>query len=473
MNPYSFRIFYNSALRPLIEFLQSQIHLRVEWVEFSESTRSLWESDEYAIRILTDEAFDHYPNYILLSFVEQPHLNFEPNSVQLYRDDTDPTKMAYNAHLLVCSIQQKVMALQEKAMLSEKRILNEMIEQEVEQRLDSLANEHLFYRKQQEARALLLSEISHLITSAYRRLEGNVTSENSSEVNKSTNLLLKAINSWNEGIGKNHKLMDASLRSTSLRKMLKKWESPSFLLPGIDQIKLEEVSGRDCDVLLDFNYFTFALSELLSMSGEELGGQLIISFKIQKLDAQVQLEIDGLDPSIDDHASFGVIKRLFTHAGCEDIYLDPDYRLILTFQQVQNKQQLQDHFKTEIQNHTRGLKALAADDNDINLLVNVTLLTDLGFDVVEAANGEKAKELIQDQAFDFYLLDIRMPYADGFEVARFAKETYPQKNAKGILCTAYPDEVDRSKLADIGIQDVIEKPLNEKSLLKSLSKLYL
>ncbi|MCB6313985.1 response regulator, partial [Gordonibacter pamelaeae] len=57
---------------------------------------------------------------------------------------------------------------------------------------------------------------------------------------------------------------------------------------------------------------------------------------------------------------------------------------------------------------------IADDDYEIREIVR-TLLIQEGYAVVEARNGKEALQLI-DESIDLYILDIMMPYMDGYEV---------------------------------------------------------
>lgn len=57
------------------------------------------------------------------------------------------------------------------------------------------------------------------------------------------------------------------------------------------------------------------------------------------------------------------------------------------------------------------------DDESIRVIVRMCL-TDEGYEVRDAANGQSALELLEDFQPDLILLDLRMPVMDGWEFAR-------------------------------------------------------
>ena len=63
-------------------------------------------------------------------------------------------------------------------------------------------------------------------------------------------------------------------------------------------------------------------------------------------------------------------------------------------------------------------------------------LTDGGYQVETAKEGEEALEAIAERDFGVVVLDLRLPGKDGIEVLREARAKRPQ--LKGIIITAYP-----------------------------------
>ena len=72
------------------------------------------------------------------------------------------------------------------------------------------------------------------------------------------------------------------------------------------------------------------------------------------------------------------------------------------------------------------MKVLVAEDDPFIRDMAVAELEDAGFEVVQATTGGQALRLLQtDIAIDALLTDIRMPEANGWEVARAYRERFP------------------------------------------------
>jgi two-component system response regulator YesN len=80
--------------------------------------------------------------------------------------------------------------------------------------------------------------------------------------------------------------------------------------------------------------------------------------------------------------------------------------------------------------------------------------------VGEAANGQAALSMIQDQAIDILVTDIRMPLMDGLELTRQVKDILP--NVKVILISSYSDFEFAREAVKLGVVvDYLLKPTME------------
>ena len=91
-------------------------------------------------------------------------------------------------------------------------------------------------------------------------------------------------------------------------------------------------------------------------------------------------------------------------------------------------------------------------------------LTDGGYQVETAEEGEEALKTIAEQDVGVVLLDMRLPGKDGLEVLREAKVQSPQ--LKGIIITAYPSVETAVEAMKIGAIDYLTKPFDLNDLEK-------
>jgi DNA-binding NarL/FixJ family response regulator len=101
-------------------------------------------------------------------------------------------------------------------------------------------------------------------------------------------------------------------------------------------------------------------------------------------------------------------------------------------------------------------KVVIADDHALirNGLLQV-LESFSKYEVIQAKNGKEALELIQEHAPSLAILDIEMPVANGFEVAKFVKES--ELPTAIIFLTMYNDEEIFNQALDIGVKGYVLK----------------
>jgi two-component system response regulator (stage 0 sporulation protein F) len=82
-------------------------------------------------------------------------------------------------------------------------------------------------------------------------------------------------------------------------------------------------------------------------------------------------------------------------------------------------------------------RILVADDEMSIRLLYSEELKEEGYDVVTAANGKEALEIVSREPLDLVILDIKMPEMSGIEVLRQIKEKFP--NLPVLLSSAYSE----------------------------------
>lgn len=82
-----------------------------------------------------------------------------------------------------------------------------------------------------------------------------------------------------------------------------------------------------------------------------------------------------------------------------------------------------------------GLTALVVEDNLMNRVWLKRYIEDLGFNVLEAADGEKGWLMVQEYRPDIIITDIRMPLMDGKELLLHVRENEQIKHTPIIFCT--------------------------------------
>ncbi len=95
-------------------------------------------------------------------------------------------------------------------------------------------------------------------------------------------------------------------------------------------------------------------------------------------------------------------------------------------------------------------------------------LTNSGYQVETAKEGDEALRAIGERDFGIAVLDLKLPGKDGLEVLREAKERNPQ--IKGIIITAYPSVETAVEAMKMGAIDYLPKPFDLNELEELISK---
>ena len=114
---------------------------------------------------------------------------------------------------------------------------------------------------------------------------------------------------------------------------------------------------------------------------------------------------------------------------------------------------------------------LLVEDNAINQEVAITYLGLLGCEVLSAADGVEALDLMAGNTFDLILMDCQMPRMDGYETTRKIRETEADGNGNTIIAlTAHITNEDRNKCLAAGMDDYMGKPYQVDTLKRILHK---
>ncbi|MEW6448477.1 MAG: response regulator transcription factor [Bacillota bacterium] len=110
----------------------------------------------------------------------------------------------------------------------------------------------------------------------------------------------------------------------------------------------------------------------------------------------------------------------------------------------------------------RPLRILVVDDETrIRDLLHKYLAAE-GFEVGEAADGEKALADVRGGTWDLVILDLMLPGRDGWDVCRQIRKTL---DIPVIMLTARGDEVDRVLGLELGADDYIVKPFSPREVV--------
>ncbi|MBK7660717.1 MAG: response regulator [Betaproteobacteria bacterium] len=107
-----------------------------------------------------------------------------------------------------------------------------------------------------------------------------------------------------------------------------------------------------------------------------------------------------------------------------------------------------------------GARVLLVEDNEINQIVALAALEDLGVETTLASDGEAALAMLErpGTTFDAVLMDLHMPGIDGLETTRRLRKRFPAGTLPVIALTAAAFDDDRLRCLEAGMDDFLTKP---------------
>lgn len=104
------------------------------------------------------------------------------------------------------------------------------------------------------------------------------------------------------------------------------------------------------------------------------------------------------------------------------------------------------------------LHILLLEDDMMLLEIIEEFLISLGYEVTSACNGKAAEALAYTQKFDLFILDVNVPYVNGFEFLKSLREL--KNETPAIFITSLSDPKDMKEGFAVGADDYIKKPFD-------------
>lgn len=110
-------------------------------------------------------------------------------------------------------------------------------------------------------------------------------------------------------------------------------------------------------------------------------------------------------------------------------------------------------------------RILVIEDTDDNRRILRDLLSNAGFELIEATDGEQGVAAAAAQRPDLILMDIQLPVIDGYEASRRIKANPELRHIPIIAITSYALAGDEQKTAAAGCEGYVAKPFSPRQVL--------
>jgi DNA-binding response OmpR family regulator len=114
---------------------------------------------------------------------------------------------------------------------------------------------------------------------------------------------------------------------------------------------------------------------------------------------------------------------------------------------------------------------LVAEDSDVIREAIRRELTQAGFDVTTAFDGEEALRISKEQRFDAVSSDVMMPNKDGYELVRALRTDPNYHDVPIVMVTSKDARIDAVRGYDAGADAYLTKPADAEELIRTLDAL--
>lgn len=114
---------------------------------------------------------------------------------------------------------------------------------------------------------------------------------------------------------------------------------------------------------------------------------------------------------------------------------------------------------------------LVIDDEETMRTALRRLFESEGYRVISAADGTQLSDVLDDSPIDLIVLDIGLPWLNGYELAKLLKEHEDLKSIPLIFLSGKTSELDIKRGFEVGCDDYIKKPFDIEKMKKSVRTL--
>lgn len=127
----------------------------------------------------------------------------------------------------------------------------------------------------------------------------------------------------------------------------------------------------------------------------------------------------------------------------------------------------------DLQKKTDIRTILVVDDDEIMRNAMKRILENEGYKVILAIDGLELSKILETSRLDMILLDVNLPWVDGYELCRLIKEHHSLKDVPLILVSARKSKSDIQAGFDAGCNDYVTKPFDIDYITGIINKMLL
>lgn len=129
-----------------------------------------------------------------------------------------------------------------------------------------------------------------------------------------------------------------------------------------------------------------------------------------------------------------------------------------------------DEFR-KLKNKTENKCLLIIEDDETMRNAMKRLFEGEGYNVKTAADGTQLSTVLDDSPIDLIIMDIGLPWINGFELAKLLKEHAELRSIPLIFVSGKTSELDIKRGFDVGADEYIKKPFDIDQMKKTVANL--
>jgi len=151
-------------------------------------------------------------------------------------------------------------------------------------------------------------------------------------------------------------------------------------------------------------------------------------------------------------------------------------KLALEIERIKKKKMLKDKVVSLADYRTLKRKKdpkhlLVVDDDESTRNVLKRLFKKQGYEVLLASDASELVSILESQTIELILLDINLPWVNGFELCKLLKEHDDLKKVPVIFISGRKSEIDKKHAFKLGAHDYITKPFNIQEVTETVRTL--
>ncbi len=115
-------------------------------------------------------------------------------------------------------------------------------------------------------------------------------------------------------------------------------------------------------------------------------------------------------------------------------------------------------------------RVLIVDDSTFTRNIHKQIITSVGYQTLEAANGAEAIETFEKEKPDLVIIDLLMPDMDGMDAV--SKILEKDADAKVIVCSTDKQKYRKEQASELGVQGFLTKPVNAEKFRETVQDLF-